>query len=214
MEALGLGVSRVTASGVGEPLHAYAALAPFLAWCHERRTPASVTTSGGPLDRLETLLSRDPQNGVTISVHAGTEATRARMVPRGPALDPLFTRLGAVVPSLSRRRRKKLALAYLLIAGENDAVDELDAFAERARPLGEQRVSVHLFAHNPVPTSTLRGPSREAYEWAYERLAGQGLTVRMSSKARLRSNGGCGTLISARALSRSRDAGSVQLTKD
>jgi 23S rRNA (adenine2503-C2)-methyltransferase len=171
----------------------------MVAHCHARGTPASITTSGGPLARLEAWLTPPPDgplhNGITVSVHAGSDAVRARMVPHGPPLDALFDVLGARLPLLSRKRRKKVALAYLVLAGENDRDDELDAFAARARPLG---LFVHLYAHNPVPTSTLGGVDRARYEAIYARLSAAGLKVRMSSQARLEPNGGCGTLVALR----------------
>ncbi len=196
VEALGATIQRVTASGVGEPLHAASSVLPFLAWCKERGTPASFTTSGGPLARLVEFL-RAPHNGATISVHAGTEATRAQLVPKGPALEPLFATLTDILPTLSRKRRKKVALAYLLLADANDSDAELDAFAERVQPLVALRVSVHLYAHNAVESSPLSGVSRGAYEHAYARLRERGLLVRMSSQARLEANGGCGTLVAS-----------------
>lgn len=201
LEAHGHGVARVTLSGSGEPMHASEACADVVRRCHARGTPASITTSGGPLPRLASWLVPDapPHNGLTISVHAGTEATRARMVPGGPPLAGLFALLAERVPALPRKRRKKIALAYLLIEGENDGDTELDAFGERAVPLG---LAVHLYQHNPVPTSALRGVSRERYEASYARLVARGLLVRMSSQARLEANGGCGTLVALRATRR------------
>jgi len=82
-----------------------------------------------------------------------------------------------------------------VIEEANDGDAELDAFAERARAID---VAVHLYAHNAVPTSTLRGVSRARYEAIYARLVERGLTVRMSSQARLEANGGCGTLVAIR----------------
>ena len=195
VEALGERVARVTVSGVGEPLH-NAEVPSFLAWCRERRIAPSLTTSGGPLPRLREAIHL-PHNGLTISVHAGTEETRARVVPRGPALAPLFEVLEDEIPRLSRSRQRKIALAYLAVAELNDSDDELDAFIARARPLG---VWVHLYAYNPVPTSAHRAVTRERYEAMYRRLSASGLRVRMSCKARVDPNGGCGTLVAARHL--------------
>jgi 23S rRNA (adenine2503-C2)-methyltransferase len=92
-----------------------------------------------------------------------------------------------------------VALAYLLLAGENDSAAELAAFAALARPLG---VAVHLYQHNAVASSSLHGATREAYERAYEQLRAEGLVVRMSSQARIEANGGCGTLVAAGQLRR------------
>jgi 23S rRNA (adenine2503-C2)-methyltransferase len=192
----GLAVARATVSGVGEPLHNLEAVQAFITRCRAEGIGPSLTTSGGPLARLRALLAAH-HNGVTLSVHAGTEPTRARMVPRGPALAELFACLHEELPRLSRSRRKKIALAYLMVAGQNDGDAELDAFAALAAPLG---LHVHLYAFNPVPTSPLEPVSRARYEAAYARLVERGLTrVHMSSRARTEPNGGCGTLV---ALSR------------
>lgn len=191
-----LPIARITVSGSGEPLHNHDAVAAFVDACRER-TPASLTTSGAPLVHLARWLAADGprHNGLTISVHAGTEETRARLVPKGPALDPLFALLNDAIPRTSRKRKKKIALAYLVIEGHNDGDEELDAFAARARPLD---LFVHLYAYNPVPTSPHRGVDRGRYEAIYARLVDRGLRVRMSSKARTEDNGGCGTLVALR----------------
>ncbi len=194
VEARGHKVERVTLSGVGEPLHNLRAVAPFLQEMHDRRTPASLTTSGGPLKFLEELL-RAPHNGVTLSVHAGQESTRARLVPRGPALAPLFEALKTILPTLSGSRRKKVAFAYLALEGENDSEDEVDAFIERVLPFGRH---VYLFAYNPVSGSARRRLSRDRYQAIYDRMREAGLVARMSSQARIESNGGCGTLVALR----------------
>lgn len=191
VEALGHRLRRVTLSGVGEPLHAYGAIDPFLDWARARGLGVSITTSGGPLGRLRELLSR-PHNGVTISVHAGTEPVRARLVPKGPPLGPLFDTLAEALPSLGTRRRKKLALAYLGVAGANDHPAEVAAFVARARPLG---LAVHLYALNPVSASPFETLPRERYEAIYRQMVDAGMRVRMSSKARTEANGGCGTLV-------------------
>lgn len=195
VEALGHRVVRTTVSGVGEPLHNAENLLAFVAEAARRGTPASVTTTGGLLEHLPALLAA-PHNGITVSVHAGTEATRAALVPHGPSLDALLGSLRELVAPLSRNKRKKIALAYLLTLGRNDSDAELDAFAARTAALG---LPVHLYAMNPVDASGVLPASRERYEAAYERLRGAGLLVRMSSRARIDANGGCGTLVAVRA---------------
>jgi 23S rRNA (adenine2503-C2)-methyltransferase len=184
---------RVTLSGVGEPLHNLEAVDAFVARCRREGIAPSVTTSGGPLPRLPALLGLH-HNGVTVSVHAGTDATRARLVPRGPALSPLFAALARELPRLSRSRRRKIALAYLVLEGANDDDGEVDAFVARALPL---ELTVHLYAYNPV--GTFRPVSRRRYEAIYQRMTDAGLCVRMSSRARQEPVGGCGTLVALRA---------------
>jgi 23S rRNA (adenine2503-C2)-methyltransferase len=190
----GAGLARITVSGVGEPLHNLDAVASFVDAMRARRLPPSLTTSGGSAERLRRALAL-PHNGLTLSVHAGTEPVRARLVPHAPSLAVLFDTLADALPALSRSRRRKVALAYLLVADENDGDAELDAFAARALPLAQP---VHLYAYNPVPTSPARPVPRERYDAAYARLRARGLLVRMSSTARVEANGGCGTLVALR----------------
>jgi 23S rRNA (adenine2503-C2)-methyltransferase len=194
VQARELRVERVTVSGVGEPLHNHRAVLALIDRCRKERIGPSLTSSGGPLERLRELLFA-PHNGLTLSIHAGTEQARARLVPRGPALTPLFQLLAEELPRLSSSRRRKVALAYLTLAGQNDGDDEVDAFIARAVALS---VPVHLYAYNPVPTSHEAPVSRERYEAIYQRMRAAGLAVRMSSQARIEANGGCGTLIALR----------------
>jgi 23S rRNA (adenine2503-C2)-methyltransferase len=195
VQALGHSVERVTLSGVGEPLHNWEHALAFMHACRSLRIAPSMTTSGGPLARLEQALGA-PHNGLTLSVHAGAEPTRARLVPNAPKLEPLFALLARVTPELTQRRRRKTALAYLVMAGENDSDEEVDAFIARARPL---RLPIHLYAYNPVPTSAHRRLDESRYQAIYARMREAGLVTRMSSQARIEANGGCGTLVALRA---------------
>ncbi len=191
---LGHAVLRATVSGVGEPLHNHENVRAFVLRGREQGLGVSLTTSGGPLARLAEWLSL-PHNGLTISVHAGSEATRAALVPKAPALAPLFELLTTHLPGLSRARLKKTALAYLL-TDRNSSDDEIAAFVARVKPLG---LTVHLFAYNAVPASPQRALPRARYEEIYRQMRQAGLLVRMSSQARTEANGGCGTLVALRA---------------
>jgi 23S rRNA (adenine2503-C2)-methyltransferase len=182
----------VTISGIGEPLHNAEVVARFADACRARGLRVTLTTSGGPIHRLREWLVERPHHGLTLSVHAGSEDVRARVVPHGPGLAALFSTLADAVSALSRGRRKRTALAYLLLAEVNDSDAEVDAFVARALPIG---LAVHLYAHNPVSTSPWRGVDRARYEQVYERMRAGGLVVRMSSRARIEANGGCGTLV-------------------
>lgn len=183
---------RVTVSGVGEPLHNHRAVCELVSWCREQDFGLSITTSGGPLRHLQQWLCEVPHRGLTVSVHAGTEGVRQRMVPRAPSLQDLFEVIDRATSSMSRARQKKIALAYLLIRGINDSDEEIDAFAQRAAQLP---FKLHLYRYNPVPTSALEGVDMPRYHEIAERLQAQGLQVRRSAMSRTRKNGGCGTLV-------------------
>lgn len=196
---------RVTVSGVGEPLHNQGAVEAFCHWCIEQGLSMSITTSGGPLRHLERWVQELPHRGLTLSVHAGTQKVRDLMVPRGPALDPLFETLAASLRKITNARKKKIALAYLVIKGINDHDDEIDAFIERVKPLA---LKTHLYRYNPVPTSDLAGVTMERYYEIADRIRARGIQVRRSSQARTRANGGCGTLV-AKLRNRTKDARSL-----
>jgi 23S rRNA (adenine2503-C2)-methyltransferase len=185
----------VTLSGIGEPLHAHEATRAFLQHARKKNLRVTLTTSGGPLPRLREWLVSEPHQGITISIHAGTEETRKRMVPHGPDLEGVFALLREEIPRLSRTRKKRTALAYLLVAGQNDGEAEIDAFVERARALD---LFVHLYAYNPVSNSPFQTVERARYEAIHARMSAAGLTVRMSAQARIEANGGCGTLVALR----------------
>jgi 23S rRNA (adenine2503-C2)-methyltransferase len=93
---------------------------------------------------------------------------------------------------MTQRRRRKTALAYLVIDGLNDDDTEVDAFIARASGLG---LKVHLYAYNPVPTSRFNRLPEARYHAIYARMLAAGLRVHMSSQARIEQNGGCGTLV-------------------
>jgi 23S rRNA (adenine2503-C2)-methyltransferase len=191
VRALGRSFPRVTVSGVGEPLHNHAAVRAFVDYCHRERLGPSLTSSGGPLGRLREWLHA-PHNGLTLSIHAGTEPMRARMVPRAPALDALFGVIAEELPAMTQRRRRKTALAYLVIHELNDSDSEIDAFIARVIDLG---LAIHLYAYNPVPHSPFQRLPDARYRAIYARMTAAGLRVRMSSQARIEGNGGCGTLV-------------------
>jgi 23S rRNA (adenine2503-C2)-methyltransferase len=194
VRAEGHALLRVTVSGVGEPLHNHLAVTELLEWCRRERLDLSLTSSGGPLARLREWLHA-PHNGLTLSIHAGSEPVRAQLVPNAPALDPLFALLHEELPRMTGRRRKKTALAYLLVAGANDGLDEVDAFITRARPLG---LRVHLYTYNPLPGGSYARVDADRHAEVYARMTARGLRVLGSSQARIEANGGCGTLVALR----------------
>lgn len=193
--AKGHKIARVTLSGVGEPLHNQEACLRFVRESHEAKRTVSLTSSGGPLRRLEAWF-QVPHRGLTLSVHAGSEKMRSQVVPRGPALGPLFDELQRLLPTATQRRRRRVALAYLMLGGLNDHDEEIDAFIERALPLG---LVVHLFRYNPVPTSDHTRVPDPRYQEVCQRMRSRGLEVRRSSQARIEATGGCGTLVALRA---------------
>lgn len=185
---------RVTLSGIGEPLHNLAAVTAFLAAAQAEGLAVSVTTTGQPLAALERLLAL-PHNGVMLSLHAGTAATHTRLVPRGPAFEEVWAALAVAWPRLSRARRRKLGINYLLLAGVNDGDEEVSALA--ARLVFHPELTVHLLTPNPVPGSPFQAPPAERVQELWSLLRARGIHARRANPWRRQPRGGCGTLVAS-----------------
>ena len=192
----GISPRALTLSGIGEPLHNPVAVAEFLGDCIAAGLPPSLTTIGAPLNHLRQFLQL-PHNGLTLSLHAGQVATHQRLIPAGPDLDQLFALLLQLWPQLSRRRRRKIAINYLLLHQINDSPAELDALLTRLRPFPEP--TIHLLSCNPVPGSRFRSPPADQQQLWYQTLRAAGLNARRPNRWRRQRRGGCGTLVARAA---------------
>lgn len=182
---------RVTVSGIGEPLHNFHATRTFLGRCRDEQIPVSLTTTGGPLTLFKEALQW-PHNGLMLSLHAGTPATHRLLVPRAPSLDTLLDALEGGLVSLSRRRRRKVGINYLLLQGINDERTEflpLIPFFLRFPEL-----TLHLLICNPVPNSSYLSPPVQKIDELHAWLVAQGVSVRRPNPWRNQQSGGCGTL--------------------
>ena len=187
----GLRPVRITVSGVGEPLHNFSSLLAFMDLCTERGLPLSLTTTGSPLQRLSAILGL-PHNGLMVSVHAGTAETHGRLIPRGPDFEQLWGVLDGGLPGLSRRRRRKVGINYLLIEGVNDSEEDLSRLALRMKKHPE--LTLHLLTLNPVPQSPFSSPDEKRISAVQAWLSDLGLHVRRANAWRRLQEGGCGTL--------------------
>ncbi|MDA8163611.1 MAG: radical SAM protein [Desulfobacteraceae bacterium] len=187
----GIAPLRLTLSGIGEPLHNPGPVRDFLLAQRAAGLPVSLTTTGGPLPRLREFLHL-PHNGLMLSLHAATPATRGRLLPRAPALDELFSLLAVEWGRLSRRQRRRIGFNYLLLGGINDGEAEIAALTACLRPFPE--ATLHLLACNPVEDSPFASPLPGRIDELQRQLAGCGLNVRQANRWRRRAEGGCGTL--------------------
>lgn len=190
-ERRGFHPSRVTLSGIGEPLHNGEAALSFIDSCRRRNLPVSLTTTGSPLSALKEFLDA-PHNGLVISLHAAFARTHRLLVPHGPDYRALWRLLRERVPFLPRRKRRKIGINYLLIEGVNDSPRELSRLKTLWRPFPE--LTLHLLTCNPVPGHAFSSPQPAAVDAIYEFFRRDGLHIRRSNRWRIRADGGCGTL--------------------
>lgn len=125
----------VSFMGMGEALanpHVFDAIALLADEGHGGVSPRRMTVSTvGFAPNLSRLTREHPQVTVTLSVHSPFPDERARLIPleeRFPLADNL-----AILDEHAASARRKIYLAYLLIAGVNDTDDHLRQLARLVR---------------------------------------------------------------------------------
>ncbi|MEJ2202141.1 MAG: radical SAM protein, partial [Desulfuromonadaceae bacterium] len=191
IRSMGLEPQRLTLSGIGEPLHNFDAVRIFIEECQKTSLPVSLTTSGGPLERFREALQW-PHNGLMLSLHAGTPEIHRRLVPRAPEFNSLIDCLQRTLPALSRRRRRRLGINYLLLQGINEDRAEFLPLLPLFRRFPE--LTLHLLVCNPVPGADFSSPPAATIDALHGWLVAQGMHVRRPNPWRIRQSGGCGTL--------------------
>jgi len=194
--ALGWEFGNVVFMGMGEPLDNIDGLSGALAVLFEQaglglaQERVTVCTVGLPdgIARLKALGYR--RLGLSVSLNAPDDATRAALMPAGRAygLDALSAALAAY-PS---RRNFALGVNYCLIPGVNDgpgAAAGVAAFVARAG-----RALVNVIPYNPGSEPIGRAPAEAEVGAFVASLAAAGLQVRVRSPRGRSLMAACGQL--------------------
>ncbi len=181
-------IKRIAVAGIGEPLANFKnVLSAFLKLKREG-LKVSFYTTGFPVSNLLTLLDM-PHNGVTISIHSLSERKRKLLLPYAGSLKHLISVLRKKLPSLTKKKRRKISLAYLLLKNVNDSPEDLTRLGKLAKELD---VGITLLYYNQV--GDYEPPTPEEYENAFLLLRSMGVRVTLSTRFRKDKVGGCGTL--------------------
>jgi 23S rRNA (adenine2503-C2)-methyltransferase len=155
-------VDHAVFMGMGEPL---LNLDAVLAACERLPDvgihPSSTTISTvGWIPGIERLTERDgPTIRLALSLHAPDDALRSELMPvndRYPLADVLDA-----CRAWSERRRRKVFVEYLMLAGVNDRYEQAVQLAELLTP--RNTFKVNLIPYNPTDSS-FEGSGREAIE--------------------------------------------------
>lgn len=170
--------TNVVFMGMGEPLHNWENVDRALTILHDpgglgigaRHITVSTV---GLVPGLARLAARPEQFRVALSLHATTGATRARLMP----VERKYP-LPRVVEALKRFPRR-VTFEYVMIAGENDTVEDAARLAALARDVGAH---VNLLPLHPGGAPGLRPtPPRSMQAFATRvRALGVATTVRRS----------------------------------
>lgn len=181
---------RLTISGIGEPLHNWINVRNFLLECQKQDLRVSVTTTGASLEHLHELFEV-AANGVMISLHAARPEIHEKLIPKGPDFQQLRATVSDLYPLLSRRKRRKIGINYLLFSGINDTESDFMALTELMQTW--QDFTLHLLSYNPVDGADYQSNPQTLNEW-HRRLQQRGVSVRRPNPWRTDADGGCGTL--------------------
>ncbi|MCB9663908.1 MAG: 23S rRNA (adenine(2503)-C(2))-methyltransferase RlmN [Alphaproteobacteria bacterium] len=194
-EASGSRVTRLVFMGMGEPLHNADALADALRVLLDGHgvgfgsRNVVVSTVGLP-ERLRRF-GADFEGRVclALSLHAGTDATRRRIVPAARATS--LAELKALLQSLPFPGSRKLMLEVVVLPGVNDGPDELDGMAAFADGLP---AVINLIPFNPFPGSDFRTPTPDELTAMYAGLKARGAVVTVRKPRGREAAGACGQL--------------------
>jgi 23S rRNA (adenine2503-C2)-methyltransferase len=152
-EPLGVGqLTNLVFMGMGEPLHNLDGLLEGLAILTRpwglAISPRRITVSTvGLIPEMQRLLAETGVN-LAVSLSATTEASRRRLMPvtRKYSLEKLM----AACRELPLPRRRRITFEYVLLAGENDALDDARRLVSLLHGI---RAKVNLIRFNAFPGS-------------------------------------------------------------
>ena len=193
--AAGRPLRNVVFMGMGEPLHHY----------ESTRDALSILTDPGGLalayDRITVstvgLAPRIAQLGrdfggriqLALSLNAGTDATRRRLMPITARYD--MAALRDAVAAYPLRPNRGVLVEYVLLRGVNDTPDELSALATWARGLP---VVVNLIPWNPFESADFEAPLPNDVDRAFATLVGLGVRVKVRLPRGRAAAAACGQL--------------------
>src|SRR5688572_16768000 len=181
--------------GMGEPMmnldHVLAAARrlPDLGITHRRTTISTV----GWLPGIERLADEPEPIRLALSLHAPEDTLRSQIMPlneRYPMADVL-----AACRRWHERKRRRVFIEYVMLAGVNDAPEQARDLAEL---LGPDVFKVNLIPYNPTGT-IYEGSSREAIAAFRAVLEEHGVPVTVRLTRGRDIDAACGQLAAARA---------------
>jgi 23S rRNA (adenine2503-C2)-methyltransferase len=188
-------VTRLVFMGMGEPLHHYEATRDAVGVLldqHGRCFGAkNITVSTvGLVPKLRRFAADfGGRLQLAISLHAGTDATRRRIVPTAVASSLADLKQAALDYPLPGSRM--LMIEYVLLPGVNDTAEELTGLA--AWMDGIDGV-VNLIPFNPFAGATFRSPTTDEVWAACHTLQAAGVVVTVRWPRGRGANGACGQL--------------------
>ncbi|MDH6283605.1 radical SAM protein [Prescottella agglutinans] len=159
-------------------------------------SPRRLTVSTvGFAPNLARLVDEHPQVTITLSVHSPFPDQRARIIPLEDRY-PLAENL-TILDRYAAASRRKIYLAYLLIAGVNDSAEHLDALAELVRERSRPElfhVSVIRYNDATGADPTYRAPASGRVDEFVQGLHAKGIRATRRRQLGTTIDAACGQL--------------------
>jgi len=187
-------VSNLVIMGMGEPLANYDNLlkalhilnAPWGGGIGARKI--TISTSG-LAPQIRRLADEPLQFRLAISLHGATDVTRGKIMPVNRK-HPL-SELTAACEYYQQQRGRMITFEYILIAGVNDALEEVEPLAALARRLNAK---VNLIPYNAVEGLPWQRPEEQVQERFLKALEGRGVTATLRREKGHDIDAACGQL--------------------
>jgi 23S rRNA (adenine2503-C2)-methyltransferase len=194
-EAFGRKINSLVFMGMGEPLANFTNLVQAL---QVIRSPlglnygarhVTVSTSG-LVPQITMLAQAAPHVNLAISLHAATDETRKKLLPKSSAWT-IKDLLNAAWGYQRATGRGRVTFEYILIKGVNDSVREAQRLANLLRA---KKAWVNLIAYNPVDGLPYQTPDDATVREFAKILTQRGLFVRLRKPQGTDISAGCGQL--------------------
>ncbi len=187
-------IDNLVIMGMGEPLANYDKLikalkilnAPWGGGIGARKI--TISTSG-LAPQIRKLADEPLQFRLALSLHGATDETRNKIMPVNRKY-PL-KELTAACDYYQQKKGRMITFEYILIAGVNDGLDQVQPLAKLARTLNAK---VNLIPYNKVDDLTWERPSEEVQEAFLEALEKQKVTATLRREKGHDIDAACGQL--------------------
>ena len=186
-------VNNVVFMGMGEPLLNYPNLCAAIAILNDRyglhigARHVTVSTAG-VIPGIRQLAGDAPQVNLAVSLHAATDALRARLIRHCPSF---IAGLMLALAAYYRVTHRLITFEYVLLDGVNDSERDANALARLAQRVPSK---VNLIPYNAVPGGAYQPTSAAQAKRFVEWLSQRGVTALLRARKGDDISAACGQL--------------------
>jgi 23S rRNA (adenine2503-C2)-methyltransferase len=187
-------VNNLVIMGMGEPLANYDNLLKALTilnapWGGNIGARKITISTSGLVPQIRKLADEPLQFRLAISLHGATDEVRGKIMPVNKKY-PL-KELAAAGDYYQKQKGRMLTFEYILIAGVNDSLDQVEPLARLARKL---HAKVNLIPYNKVEGLSWERPSEDVQEQFLKGLEARHITATLRREKGHDIDAACGQL--------------------